>query len=280
MIFNLYLRPYKNTMMNPALKSLAINVLPPIVLRGLLAVSGSRNRWSGNYPDWASAVAASSGYDADAIFDMVRKAASAVRDGEALWERDSTCFYHEEYNWQLLACLMTVAARSGGALHVLDFGGALGSTYMQHRKIISGLSDCSWNVVEQPHVVACGRAEFVTDALRFFETIEQCFADRPVNVVLFSSVLQYVENPYELLEKVVKLNSAAIIIDRTPLANKGERITVQRVPKTIYSASYPCRFLDKARVEAVLTRSRTLTPWFTSPVDPPSFRGVMSLSDL
>lgn len=263
--------------MNPALKSLVINVLPPIVLRGLLTVGGRRNKWTGNYPDWASAVAASAGYDADSIFDVVRKAASAVRDGEALWERDSTCFYYEEYNWQLLACLMTVAAGSGGALHVLDFGGALGSTYMQHRKLLAGLQDCSWSVVEQPHMVACGKAEFATDTLGFFDTIQQCFSVRPVNVVLFSSVLQYLEDPYELLKEVVKLAPAAIIIDRTPLANKGERITVQHVPKIIYSASYPCRFLDRTRVEAVLTGYRTLTPWFASTVDPDNFFGAMSL---
>lgn len=263
--------------MNPAIKSLAMNVLPPIVLRGLLAVGGRRSKWSGSYPDWASAVAASSGYDADAIFDMVRKAAGAVRDGEALWERDSTCFYHEGYNWQLLACLMTAAARSGGALHVLDFGGALGSTYMQHRKLFAELPECSWNVVEQPHMVACGRAEFEMDALGFFDTIEQCFSARPVNVVLFSSVLQYLEKPYELLEEVVKLAPAAIIVDRTPLANKGERITVQHVPKIIYRASYPCRFLDKQRLENILTKGRVLSPWFVSPVDPPNFCGAMSL---
>lgn len=264
-------------MLNPSVKSIALNVLPPIVLRGLLSVSGTRNKWSGNYADWASAVAASSGYDADIIFKSVHKAASAVRDGKALWERDSTCFYHEEYNWQLLACLMTSAARSGGALHVLDFGGALGSTYMQHRKLLAGLEDCSWSVVEQPHMVACGKAEFATDTLGFFDTIEQCFSARPVNVVLFSSVLQYLEKPYALLEQVVKLAPTAIIIDRTPLANKGERITVQHVPKIIYLASYPCRFLDRTRVEVVLTRSRTLTPWFISPVDPANFFGALSL---
>jgi putative methyltransferase (TIGR04325 family) len=264
-------------MMNPVIKSLAMNVLPPIVLRGLLAVGGRRSKWSGSYSDWASAVAASSGYDADTIFQIVRNAALAVRDGQALWERDSTCFYHEEYNWQLLACLMTVAARSGGALHVLDFGGALGSTYMQHRKILSGLLDCSWSVVEQPHIVACGKTDFATDKLEFFDTIDKCFSSRPVNVVLFSSVLQYLENPYNLLEEVVSRSPAAIIIDRTPMANKGERITVQHVPKIIYSASYPCRFLDANRVQSVLMRSRTLTPWFASPVDPPHFLGAMSL---
>lgn len=267
----------KYLMLSRSLRALAVSILPPIILRGLVTVSGRRNRWYGNYPDWASAVAASSGYDADIIFKAVHKAARAVRDGKALWERDSTCFHHEEYNWQLLACLMTVAARTGGALHVLDFGGALGSTYMQHRKFLAGLEECSWSVVEQPRMVACGKAEFETDALRFFDTIEQCYATRPVNVVLFSSVLQYLENPYVMLEKVAKLAPIAIIVDRTPLADKDDMITVQRVPATMYPASYPCRFLARTRLEEVLTRSRALTPWFISQVDPTGFFGVMSL---
>lgn len=265
--------------MNPVFKSLLTNALPPFLLNALSSISGRRSRWTGNYPDWASASAETSGYDANIIFDVVRKAAAAVRDGEALWERDSTCFYHEEYNWQLLACLMTAAASSEGSLHVLDFGGALGSVYMQHRKILSELQDCSWSVVEQPHVVACGRDEFSTASLKFYETIEKCFSNQPVNVVLFSSVLQYVEDPYELLKKVVKMKPNAIIIDRTPLASEGERITVQRVPSNIYSASYPCRFLNRDYLQTILTDSRTLTPWFKSAVDPADFFGVMSLRD-
>ncbi len=263
--------------MNQTLKSLLTDVFPPIILRGLLTVAGRRNKWTGNYPDWPSAVTASAGYNVDSIFHMVHKAASAVRDGKAIWERDSACFNYEEYNWQLLACLMTVAARGGGALHVLDFGGALGSTYMQHRKLLAGLRDCSWSVVEQPHMVTCGKDEFTTDTLGFFFSIQQCFATRPVNVVLFSSVLQYLENPYELLKDVVNLAPTAIIIDRTPLASYGERITVQHVPKSIYSATYPCRFLDRNRIEAILTDHRTLSPWFNSPVDPHNFCGAMSL---
>lgn len=266
-------------MMNPAFKSLVMNVLPPIVFHGLLAVDGRRNKWRGNYPDWSSAVAASAGYDADTIFDTARKAAVTVRDGHALWERDSTCFYEEEYNWQLLACLMTVAARSGGKLHVLDFGGAFGSTYMQHRKLLTTLPECSWSVVEQPHVVNCGKAEFTMGALDFFSEIEQCFSIHPINVILFSGVLQYLESPYELLEKVNMLSPVAIIIDRTPVSKHGERITIQHVPKSIYSASYPCRFLDKQRLQEVLTKGRVLSPWFDSSIDPPNFVGVMSMID-
>ena len=258
-------------------KALIKEILPPFISNGLRSISRNRNRWTGNYPDWASAVAASSGYDTKVIFNIVRKAAAAVRDGEALWERDSTCYQKEEFNWQLLACLMTVASRTGGVLHVLDFGGALGSTYMQHRRIISGLSECSWNVVENSQIVTCGKMEFQNEVLEFHDGIEQCFAAKPVNVVLFSGVLQYVENPYAVLEQIIKQNPTAIIIDRTPFAKRNERITIQHVPSSIYHANYACRFLDQGRVEALLARFGSLTPWFASPIDPPNFRGVMSL---
>lgn len=259
-------------------KSLLRQALPPIVWRALLKISGRGNRWLGNYPDWASAVNASGGYDSETIFEKVRHSARAVRDGTALWERDTVCFCHEEFNWQLLACLMTVAARSGGRLHVLDFGGALGSTYMQHRKFLTKLPECTWSVVEQRHVVTCGELEFKNDTLDFFDDIKKCFLVRPINVVLLSSVLQYLERPYELLEQVVGFSPAAIIIDRTPIAEAGERITVQHVPKSIYSASYPCRFLDQGRIEDILKDDRELFPWYSSPVDPPGFLGIMSLS--
>ena len=266
--------------MNPTLKSLLTNYVPPVVLNGLRTIGGRRNKWTGDYHTWADAVAASSGYDSEVIFERVKDAARAVREGNALWERDSTCFYHNEYNWQLLGCLMTVAARSAGKLNVLDFGGALGSTYMQHRKLLDTLSEVSWSVVEQPHVVTCGKAEFTMGGLDFFSDIEQCFAAHAVNAVVFSSVLQYLENPYEIIENINMLSSAAIIIDRTPVARRGEKITIQHVPKSIYSASYPCRFLDKKRLGEVLTNGRVLTPWFGSPFDPPNFVGVMSMIDL
>lgn len=263
--------------MKPPANSFARELLPPALAGFLSTIAGRRSRWTGNYSDWNSAVAASSGYDSDVIFESVRSTALAVRAGKALWDRDSVCFQHPEFNWPLLACLMTAANLSCGKLHVLDFGGAFGSTYMQHRAVLSHVTELSWSVVEQPRMVACGKAQFATDALNFFDTMEKSFAARPINVVLFSSVLQYVEDPYALVEKCIRYEPEALVIDRTPFAATGERITIQRVPKAINSASYPCRFLDKKRVESILTNSRGLTPWFASQPDPPEFQGVMSL---
>ncbi|MDY0260227.1 MAG: methyltransferase, TIGR04325 family [Desulfovibrio sp.] len=263
-------------------KSLLKDFLPPVLLR---CIQKFRHRshtvqtvtWQGDYPDWATAVAASSGYDQDAIFVRVRDAARAVRAGKALWERDSVCFYHEEYNLPLLSALMSVAAWNKGRLRVLDFGGAFGSTYWQHKPLLQNLDTLSWNVVEQPHVVAWGREEFSSDGLQFWPDMQSCAANGPVDVVLFSSVLQYLESPYTLLEQAAALNPQAIILDRTPFAEKGERITVQNVPPEIYPASYACRWLDKTKISTILNSSYRLLPKHSTHIDPPGFYGIVAI---
>ncbi|RXF78175.1 methyltransferase, TIGR04325 family [Desulfovibrio sp. DS-1] len=256
--------------------------MPPIVLRYVQQLrqrekTAETLTWQGNYPDWQSAVAASTGYDQEAIFVKVRDAARAVRDGKARWERDSALFYHEEYNLPLLSALMSVAAWNKGRLRVLDFGGAFGSTYWQHKHLLHKLDELSWNVVEQPRIVACGQAEFSTDELRFWLDIQACATAGPVDVMLFSSVLQYLELPYALLEQAVTLQPQAIILARTPFAEEGERITIQHVPVEIYAANYPCRWLNRSRVTAILRENYCLLPDYRTHLDPPGFCGIIAI---
>lgn len=263
-----------------ASKSFAKRWLPPALLdmvRQRLGTDLSDTlRWEGGYPNWQSAVAASTGYDEQAIFEKVGDAARAVRDGRALWERDSVLFYHEEYNWPLVAMLLRVAVSNGGRLSVLDFGGALGSTYQQNKRFFEGL-DLSWNVVEQAHVVESGRAEFTIGPVSFWHSIQECAAACFPDVVLFSGVLQYIEEPYGLLKQATALCPRVIIVERTPYAEQGERITVQHVPKEIYAGSYPCRWLDRQRVKLLLEDGYRLLPDYIGPADPPGFCGFIAI---
>jgi putative methyltransferase (TIGR04325 family) len=68
-------------------------------------------------------------------------------------------------------------------------------------------------------------------------------------VILLSSVIQYIEKPYELLDTIISCGFEWIIFDKTPFVNGNtrDRITIQKVLPTIYSASYPCWFFDKDR---------------------------------
>ena len=230
-------------------KQLAKALTPPVVWKKLQVLRGKRGLFfEGDYPSWQSALDAAGGYDTPAILARVRDAALKVKRGEAVFERDSVCFNHEEYRWPTLACLLRVAAENGGKLRVLDFGGSLGSFYFQHRKHFCDLKQVRWSVVEQSHYVNCGRNDFQNDVLRFYETIEECMADGPVDVILCSSVLQYLENPYEILSNLVRAGVQYILIDRTPfIVGDNDRLTVQHVPPSIYPASYPAWFFSEQR---------------------------------
>jgi len=215
---------------------------------------GESNHFSGDYPSWQAALNAAGGYDTPMILKRVREAALKVKRGEAVFERDSVCFDHEEYRWPTLACLLRVAAENGGKLRVLDFGGSLGSFYFQHKKHFQHLKQVRWAVVEQSHYAACGREEFQGDALQFYETTEECLAEGAVDVVFCSSVLEYLEKPYDMLADLAKSDASYILLDRTPfIEGEKDRLTVQHVPPSIYSASYPAwffsgqHFLDEVR---------------------------------
>jgi putative methyltransferase (TIGR04325 family) len=208
----------------------------------------------GDYPDWASAVAAAKGYQAANILEIQRNAMRKVRDGEAVYERDSVLFDEIEYFFPTLAALLLAASRNGNRLSVLDFGGALGSTYYQNRQMLSHLPELTWHVVEQPHFVEAGRAEFRNSQLDFHPTIDGAWKASSPNLVLLSSVLQYLDDPFALLKEIADRDPPYILVDRTPVLDQGcERIVVQTVPPSIYPATYACRLFAPGAIEASLS---------------------------
>ena len=223
-----------------ALKVLAREWLPPALVRWLRRVRGSGIGicFEGDFATWEEASARCTGYDAEEILEKVLAATLKVKHGEAVFERDSVLFDEIEYAWPVLAGLMWAAARNGGRLNVLDFGGALGSSYFQNRKFLQVLPEVRWNVIEQPHYVEAGQKHIQDERLRFYKTVEACLAENQPNVILLSSVLQYLERPYELLEKLGSLNIDRIIVDRTPFVEGDKDIlSIQRVPESIFPAT-------------------------------------------
>ena len=242
------------------IKKVAKWLLPPILLLpfrpGFRKEPNAAPRWyRGDFPDWSSAAAAARGYDAANILDIQRAAMRKVRDGEAVYERDSVLFNEIEYFFPTLASLLLIASRKANGLSVLDFGGALGSSYYQNRAMLSHLERLSWHVVEQPHFVAAGVAEFQNDQLRFFPTLADSAAANSPDVVLLSSVLQYLEDPFAFLGEVKALKPDYILVDRTPVLDAGrERIVVQTVQPDIYDGTYACRLFAPQAIEAALAQ--------------------------
>jgi len=240
----------------PQLKAIAralVRRLVPAGWRRRLRRIGRPPAYRGDFAGWPAARAASRGYDDAVILEKTVQAARAVRDGLATWERDTVLFQAPEANVRLLEALRAAAAAEGGELRVLDFGGALGSTWWQHRFWLEDLRAVRWSVVEQPGLVAAGQREFTRGPVRYFPSVEACWAAEQPPTVLLSSVLPYLEDPHALLRDLGRRPFRRIIIDRTGFTARGrDRLTVQQVPPEIYDASYPCWFFDRAGLLADL----------------------------
>ncbi|MBB4478975.1 putative methyltransferase (TIGR04325 family) [Rhizobium etli] len=207
--------------------------------------------FDGPYKDWRSAKAASDGYDAPAILAKVLDATRAVVQGRAAYERDTVVFTERSYSHPLLAWLLYVASRSDLRLGVVDVGGALGSSYFQHRSALTQLAELNWCVVEQTHFVRAGRAEFEDAGLSFSDNLDEAIDRVRPNVVLLSGVLQYLEDPDEYLEDLLSRGVKFILVDRTAAQfDVAVAPFVQHVPAWIYSASYPVWFLNAHEMQA------------------------------
>jgi putative methyltransferase (TIGR04325 family) len=226
-------------------KHLIKDWLPPAVLRTIKALRNNDIHFSGAYASWAEAQTHSTGYDAAAILTKVLDATLKVKNGEAAFERDSIVFDKIEYEWPVLTGLMWAASRNGG-LSVLDFGGALGSSYFQNREFLRCLKSSSWSVVEQPHYVRAGQLHLQDETLCFYHTVAECLRKKSPNAVVVSSVLQYLEDPAGILNELLGVNADILILDRT-IINSGasNRIYAQHVPASIYTASYPVQSISE-----------------------------------
>ena len=209
--------------------------------------------YTGNYALWSDAERESTGYDATVILERTRDALLKVKRGEAVYERDSVLFEKPEYAYPVLTGLLRAALTRGGQLSVLDFGGSLGSTYFQSRPFLHSLHHMEWSVVEQTAHVACGREHFEDGHLLFYETVEECLACRRPTLLLLSSVLPYLSQPYSTLEGLLRHGIPHLVIDRTAfLTADRDRLTVQTVPDSIYPASYPAWFFGETKFAAAI----------------------------
>ena len=233
-------------------------LVPPIFLT-LLKKAGKYG-WSGDYKNWHEAKELTDSYDDSVILDKVKNALLKVRNGEAVYERDSVLFNEIQYSWPLLSALMWIAVKNNGTLRVADFGGSLGSSYFQNRKFLAGVSALQWNIIEQENFVVCGQKYFQDDFLHFFYTPEQMVSMQGLpDLLILSCVLPYLEKPYEMLLRLMQYKIPYILVDNTYFNYEPrDRICIQLVPPEIYKGSYPCWMLNYDTVKKTLSDTYAL----------------------
>lgn len=219
--------------------------------------------FEGNYTTWQEAENASSGYGTTEILEKVYKTTLQVINKEAVYERDSVAFYKTAYTYHLMM-LIGILCSQKETLDIVDYGGALGSLYWQNKEILDEYTgkNIFWSIIEQQNYVQCGKDRVQNDSIRFFEKIDEI---ERADLVIFSGVLQYLEDYREIVQKVIKLHPRYILVDRTFIA-ANSRIVVQHVCGDIYKGSIPAKIFEEPEITGLLKGYRLMVE-FPSFVD-------------
>ena len=220
------------------LKRVLKNIIPPYLV-GLFKNLFEENLFVYGFDNWGSALNNSSSYDTEEVFNKTVESARKVRDGLAVYERDSVIFDEIQYDWQFLSCLLLIANISK-RLNVVDFGGALGTSYRQNKFFLEKLDiELKWTIIEQEKFVKMGQQEFTTSDLKFVYRLKD-IEDHDIDVVVLSCSLCYLEKPYEVLNEIISCKPRFILISRNPMIESTHDIVaLQTVRPSIYKASYP-----------------------------------------
>lgn len=217
------------------------SLLAPLVRR----VIPSRLPMKGPYGGYLLAMAETIGYDSPLVTQQVEEATRAVIEGRAIYERDGTAFAARP-SLPIHTALGSLLAPSST---IADFGGGLGGLYINAPELFP--PGCRCLVIEQHSMVVAGRrlASAHALAIEFFEA-DDLSAIPPVDVLVLSSVLQYLPDPWPLLNALLhQLRPRSVIVDRTAVRRGDSRWFVQTNPGYYeHPVTYPIQVLDCDRL--------------------------------
>lgn len=202
---------------------------------------GRKIKIIGKFKNWKVALQNSSGYNNKLIFKKTINSFKKVITKKAKYERDSILFYENSPDKEIISIIKKIYKNK--KIIICDFGGSLASLYFQNKDYLDQ-NKYQWNVLEQKKYVEFAKRNINIKNLKFHTKFDYLLKKK-VDLLIFSSVLQYIEFPDLILKKVFKKKTKNIIITRTPFHDKQDEIKIQIVPKHIYTASYPIRIFNK-----------------------------------
>tara|TARA_B110000483_G_scaffold238988_1_gene316649 strand:+ start:662 stop:1486 length:825 start_codon:yes stop_codon:yes gene_type:complete len=182
------------------------------------------NRHSGSYSDWSEAASNSQSYQNEKIIDQI-KSAALVAKTENKYFRDGVVFENFQYSSELNNLISTAYIKNclplgiDRQLKILDYGGGMGSQHLQFRQHLNNFGinfNYSWEVVEQDIIANFGKKNIATKYLKFSSIKDFDFKKENYDIVVLGATLQYLENPFEILDKILEKKPSYIYIDRTP----------------------------------------------------------------
>ena len=220
--------------------------LPNFVIKNLNLILKRNIRIIGSFENWSKATLHSGTYSNKEIFINLKKSFLKVKNNKASFERDSVTFNSEKLNRPLISLLEKLRKnKKKKFLKILDFGGSLGSTYFQNKRFFHDNIKYQWDIVEQKKIVDFANKNIKIKNLNFYKSINHYMRYNKPDIVLFSSVLHYLEYPFQIIDKLFKKKIEYFIVLKTPFTKIGSQIKIQVNPQYIYKANYPIRIFNE-----------------------------------
>ena len=218
-------------------------VLPPRI-KTLLRASFSFVVGFTKVDSWKKAERKSVGYESINVLTPLMQGAMQARIDIATSNSVSTRY--QQVATAMFFCISESRLQEGKPWRVLDFGGGSGDYFFQFQKFAPNI-ELDWTVVETPALTEAMQCEFRddTEKIRWVDSLEM--TKDKYDLVLCSSVLQYLEKPFEVLEDLVE-KSEFLIINRIPLTDSSDHfVALQRILTRKRRGSYPAHFFSEEK---------------------------------
>ena len=218
----------------------------------------------GPFVNYEEAHSLASGYNSPIILDKVYLATIDLLEGRGVYERDGSIFPSRPEGLKIRQIIKRSLEKN---MTVVDFGGGLGGTFINNRDLFDKSHKCI--VIEQPNFVEAGqKLSLKTNLDLHFYTSLGALNYSP-DILIFSSVLQYLPDSSELLIAASLLEPNLIILDRTAFSRDGLSKWWLQVEPLYYGTpiSYPIRPLSESTILKLLKSYSVVEHW-TNDFDP------------
>ena len=149
----------------------------------------------------------------------------------------------------------------------MDVGGGIGESILELRRNYNINIDCT--VLENKNLVTLIKKNRIRHC-NFISDLNTVLAMRSFDIIIFSAVLEYLEKPYELLQKLKTISAKLIIIGRIDTNSQGCLIQASKLYQNVpYSSNlpknknelvfYPFQKVSVKRISSVLTEFKVLS---------------------
>ena len=208
--------------------------------------------------NWESAVSGSSGYQSPQTMSTI-EGSDPVVDKQTINQNFLGNRYLQVAS-AILSGLNPEKLKPGTTIRLLDIGGGLGEYFFLLQQNLPNLK-FEWLILETPALCELAKSKHAdSSGVSWTDALND--SSQTFDIVLLSSVIQYVEKPFELIETAMQ-KAPLLIFNRLPLSkNPHNSVCIQRPGFLETKGSYPVHILsEKLFLSYLSTRGHIMSRW-------------------